>query len=77
MRIVYSPLDAVKIAQRHPDRQVVFFAVGFETTAPANAMAVWRARELGVTNFSVLVSHVTVPPAIEDNWTSSATDRYT
>jgi hydrogenase expression/formation protein HypD len=65
VRVVYSPLDALDIARRHPDREVVFFAVGFETTAPANAMAVWRAHELGVTNFSVLVSHVTVPPAIQ------------
>jgi hydrogenase expression/formation protein HypD len=64
VRVVYSPLDALEIAIRHPDREVVFFAVGFETTAPANAMAVWRARELGVGNFSVLVSHVTVPPAM-------------
>jgi hydrogenase expression/formation protein HypD len=64
VRVVYSPLDALEIARAHPDREVVFFAVGFETTAPANAMAVWRARELGVANFSVLVSHVTVPPAI-------------
>jgi hydrogenase expression/formation protein HypD len=64
VRIVYSPLDALEIARRNPHRQVVFFAVGFETTAPANAMAVWRARELGVKNFSVLVSHVTVPPAM-------------
>ncbi len=64
VRIVYSPLDALEMARRLPDREVVFFAVGFETTAPANAMAVWRARELGVTNFSVLVSHVTVPPAM-------------
>jgi hydrogenase expression/formation protein HypD len=64
VRIVYSPLDALALAVRHPDREVVFFAVGFETTAPANAMAVWRARELGVKNFSVLVSHVTVPPAM-------------
>ena len=64
VRIVYSPLDALELARNHPDRQVVFFAVGFETTAPANAMAVWRARELGVTNFTVLVSHVTVPPAM-------------
>ena len=64
VRIVYSPLDALDLALRHPDKQVVFFAVGFETTAPANAMAVWRARELGVRNFSVLVSHVTVPPAM-------------
>jgi hydrogenase expression/formation protein HypD len=65
VRIVYSPLDALALARKHPDREVVFFAVGFETTAPANAMAVWRARELGISNFSVLVSHVTVPPAIE------------
>jgi len=65
VRIVYSPLDALEIARANPDREVVFFAVGFETTAPANAMAVWRARELGVRNFSVLVSHVTVPPAIQ------------
>jgi hydrogenase expression/formation protein HypD len=64
VRVVYSPLDALEIARQHPDREVVFFAVGFETTAPANAMAVWRARELGVRNFSVLVSHVTVPPAM-------------
>lgn len=64
VRVVYSPLDALELARRHPDREVVFFAVGFETTAPANAMAVWRARELGVRNFSVLVSHVTVPPAM-------------
>jgi len=65
VRIVYSPLDAVKLAQKHPDRQVVFFAVGFETTAPANAMAVWQAHQLGLTNFSILCSHVLVPPAIE------------
>ncbi len=64
VRIVYSPLDALALAQRHPDREVVFFAVGFETTAPANAMAVFRAKQLGVANFSVLVSHVTVPPAM-------------
>lgn len=64
VRIVYSPLDALEIARRNPDREVVFFAVGFETTAPANAMAVWQARERGIDNFSVLVSHVTVPPAI-------------
>ncbi|MDH3458666.1 MAG: hydrogenase formation protein HypD, partial [Gemmatimonadota bacterium] len=64
VRIVYSPLDALELARHNPDNEVVFFAVGFETTAPANAMAVWRAHELGVTNFSVLVSHVTVPPAI-------------
>jgi hydrogenase expression/formation protein HypD len=65
VRIVYSPLDAVKIAAANPDRQIVFFAIGFETTAPANAMAVWQARLLGLTNFSVLVSHVLVPPAME------------
>ena len=64
VQVVYSPLDALALARQRPDREVVFFAVGFETTAPANAMAVWRARELGVTNFSVLVSHVTVPPAM-------------
>jgi hydrogenase expression/formation protein HypD len=64
VRVVYSPLDALELAIANPDRQVVFFAVGFETTAPANAMAVWRAKELGVGNFSVLVSHVTVPPAM-------------
>jgi hydrogenase expression/formation protein HypD len=65
VRIVYSPLDAVKIAQAHPDREVVFFAVGFETTAPANAMSVWQASRLGVTNFSIVSSHVLVPPAME------------
>jgi hydrogenase expression/formation protein HypD len=65
VRIVYSPLDAVKIAAANPDRQVVFFAIGFETTAPANAMAVWEAARLGLGNFSVLVSHVLVPPAME------------
>jgi len=65
VRIVYSPLDAVKIAQENPQREIVFFAVGFETTAPANAMAVYQARELGLHNFSLLVSHVLVPPAME------------
>ena len=65
VRIVYSPLDAVKVAREHPDRQVVFFAVGFETTAPANALAVLQASRLGLANFSVLVSHVLVPPAME------------
>jgi hydrogenase expression/formation protein HypD len=64
VRVVYSPLDAVKIAQKNPDKQVVFFAIGFETTAPANAMSVWQARQLGLRNYSVLVSHVRVPPAI-------------
>jgi hydrogenase expression/formation protein HypD len=65
VRIVYSPLDAVKIARDNPEKQVVFFAVGFETTAPANAMAVHQAKQLEVKNFSILVSHVLVPPAIE------------
>jgi hydrogenase expression/formation protein HypD len=65
VRIVYSPLDALKLARDNPQRQVVFFAVGFETTAPANAMAVFQAHEQNVGNFSVLVSHVLVPPAIE------------
>ncbi len=64
VRIVYSPLDAVKLAQQHPNRQVVFFAVGFETTAPGNAMAVWQARQMGLTNFSILCAHVLVPPAM-------------
>jgi hydrogenase expression/formation protein HypD len=71
VRIVYSPLDALELAIKTPDKQVVFFAVGFETTAPANAMAVWRAKELGVRNFSILVSHVTVPPAMEAILSSS------
>jgi hydrogenase expression/formation protein HypD len=65
VRIVYSPLDAVAVAQAHPDRQVVFFAVGFETTAPANAMAVRQAERLGLANFSLLVAQVLVPPAME------------
>jgi hydrogenase expression/formation protein HypD len=65
VRIVYSPLDAVRLAQQSPERKVVFFAVGFETTAPANAMAVHRAAALGLRNFSVLVAHVLVPPALE------------
>lgn len=64
VRVVYSPLDAVKLAQQNPDREVVFFAIGFETTAPANAMAVYQATRLGLKNFSLLVSHVLVPPAI-------------
>ncbi len=64
VRIVYSPLDCLKIARSNPEKQVVFFAIGFETTAPANAMLVWRAREEGVKNVSVLVSHVLVPPAM-------------
>lgn len=65
IRVVYSPLDAVRLAEEHPDRQVVFFAIGFETTAPPNAMTVHLAHQRGLTNFSVLVSHVLVPPAIE------------
>jgi hydrogenase expression/formation protein HypD len=65
VRIVYSPLDAIKIARENPDKQVVFFGIGFETTAPANAMAVYQAKQLGITNFSMLVSHVLVPPAIK------------
>lgn len=65
VRVVYSPLDAFRIAQQNPDRQVVFFGIGFETTAPANAMAVHLAKKQGLTNFSMLVSHVLVPPAIE------------
>ncbi|MHB8968919.1 MAG: hydrogenase formation protein HypD [Pirellulaceae bacterium] len=64
VRMVYSPLDAVTVAQNHPDKQVVFFAIGFETTAPANVMAVVQAERLGLENFSVLMSHVLVPPAI-------------
>lgn len=64
VRVVYSPLDAIKIAQANPDKEVVFFAIGFETTAPANAMSVLQARALGLRNFSVLVSHVCVPPAM-------------
>jgi hydrogenase expression/formation protein HypD len=64
VRVVYSPLDAVRLAQENPDRQVVFFAIGFETTAPANAMSVVQARSLGLTNYSVLVSHSCVPGAM-------------
>jgi hydrogenase expression/formation protein HypD len=65
VRIVYSPLDAVKLAEQNPTKQVVFFAVGFETTAPATAMAVFQAAQKGLDNFSLLVAHVLVPPAIE------------
>jgi hydrogenase expression/formation protein HypD len=65
VRFVYSPLDAVNLAAAHPEREVVFFAIGFETTAPANAMAVYQARKRGLKNFSVLVSHVLVPPALQ------------
>lgn len=64
VRVVYSPLDALTIARENPDRQVVFFGIGFETTAPANAMTVYQANRLGIKNFSLLVSHVLVPPAI-------------
>ena len=64
VRVVYSPLDALEVARREPDRTVVFFAVGFETTAPANAMAVRQAHRLGIENFALLVAHVLVPPAI-------------
>src|SRR5262245_51302950 len=64
VRVVYSPLDAVNLAAANPGRQVVFFAIGFETTAPANAMAVWMARQRKLSNFSVLVSHVLVPPML-------------
>ncbi|MEM0932225.1 MAG: hydrogenase formation protein HypD [Bacteroidota bacterium] len=65
IRILYSPLEAVKIAEDHPNRQVVFFAVGFETTAPANALSVLHAHRKGLTNYSILASHVLVPPAIK------------
>ncbi|HET6246895.1 MAG TPA: hydrogenase formation protein HypD, partial [Tepidisphaeraceae bacterium] len=64
VRIVYSPLDAVNIAAANPSKQVVFFAIGFETTAPPNAMAVWLAKKRKLTNFSLLVSHVLVPPSM-------------
>jgi hydrogenase expression/formation protein HypD len=65
VRVVYSPMDALKLARDNPERQVVFFGIGFETTAPPNAMTVYQAKRLGITNFSMLVSHVRVPPAIE------------
>ncbi len=64
VRVVYSPLDALQIARTHPERRVVFFGIGFETTAPANAMTLFQAKRLGVRNFSMLVSHVLVPPAM-------------
>jgi hydrogenase expression/formation protein HypD len=64
VRVVYSPLDCLKVARANPGKRVVFFAIGFETTAPANAMSVWQARAEGMVNYSVLVSHVTVPPAM-------------
>jgi hydrogenase expression/formation protein HypD len=72
VRIAYSPMDALRLARENPQRPVVFFAVGFETTAPANAMAVWQARREGLRNFSMLVSHVLVPPAIRLLLDSSA-----
>jgi len=65
VRIVYSPLDAVKLAEENPGKEVVFFGVGFETTAPATAMAIFQAAQKGLNNFSMLISHVLVPPAIE------------
>lgn len=65
VRVVYSPLDALRLAKQNPDREVVFLAIGFETTAPANAMAIKLAKDQGLRNFSALVSHVLVPPAIE------------
>jgi hydrogenase expression/formation protein HypD len=64
VRVVYSPIDSLKIARANPNKKVVFFAIGFETTAPGNAMAVWQAQKQGITNFSVLVSHVLVPPSM-------------
>ena len=64
VRVAYSPMEAVRIARARPDRRVVFFGIGFETTAPANALAVWQAQREGLRNFSMLVSHVRVPPAI-------------
>src|SRR5689334_4357139 len=64
IRIVYSPMDCLKIAKANPDKKVVFFAIGFETTAPANAMSVWHAKNAGIKNYSILVSHVLVPPAM-------------
>jgi hydrogenase expression/formation protein HypD len=71
VRVVYSPMEALKIARENPSRKVVFLAIGFETTAPANAMAAWQAKREGLTNFSLLVSHVLVPPAIRSLLTSS------
>jgi hydrogenase expression/formation protein HypD len=65
IRVVYSPLDALELARRHPDREVVFFAIGFETTAPSTALTIKRAREIGATNFTVLSNHVTIVPAIK------------
>jgi len=65
VRVVYSPLECIKIAQDNPEKEVVFFGVGFETTAPANATAIFQARQLGISNFSMLVSHVRVPPVLD------------
>jgi hydrogenase expression/formation protein HypD len=65
VRTVYSPIDALSIAEKNPDKEVVFFAVGFETTAPGNAMSVYQAKKKNIRNFSILVSHVLVPPAME------------
>jgi hydrogenase expression/formation protein HypD len=65
VRVVYSPLECIPIAQENPDREVVFFGIGFETTAPANATAIFQAKQLGLPNFSMLVSHVRVPPALD------------
>ena len=65
VHVVYSPMDALEMAAKNPDREVVFFAVGFETTAPANAMAVHQAKARGLNNFSILCSHVLVPPAMK------------
>ncbi len=65
VRVVYSPLEALKIARANPERKIVFLAIGFETTAPANAMAVWQAHREGLVNFFMLASHVLVPPAIQ------------
>jgi len=70
VRVAYSPTEALKIARQNPERKVIFLAIGFETTAPANAMAVWQAKREGIGNFSVLVSHVLVPPAIRALMTS-------
>ena len=64
IRVVYSPIDCLKIARANPHKKVVFFAIGFETTAPANAMSVFQARKQGIENFSILVSHVLVPPSM-------------
>jgi len=73
VRAVYTPVEALKVARTHAERHVVFFAIGFETTAPATAMAVWQARREGLKNFSMLVSHVLVPPAIRLLLSSPAT----